>query len=309
VSGGWTKPPRLRAGDLVGIVAPSGAVDRDAVEQGAAELRALGLEVRIGASVGARHLFASGPPQDRLRDLHALWFDPAVKAVVGARGGAGASWLLDGFDADRAAAQPKVLLGYSDLTFLHAALNARGLVTFHGPMAATDFAPRKHDAPSLRAALFGEGTYASEEGDALPLRAGAGEGRLLGGCISILASAAGTPWALRPDPEGTILFLEDVDERPYRLDRALWQLRASGAFEGLRGVVFGDMKGCRPPAGSPFTLDEVLAAAFAGLDVPIALGLSSGHTVGANVTLPFGVRAHLACGDTARLTIEEEAVL
>jgi muramoyltetrapeptide carboxypeptidase len=308
MTGGWTRPPRLRAGDLVGIVAPSGAVDPADVEKGAAELRALGLQVRIAPSVGGRHLFTAGRPAERLRDLHALWFDPAVKAVIGARGGAGASWLLEGFDPDRVAAAPKVLLGYSDLTFLHSALNARGLVTFHGPMAATDFALRKHDAPSLRAALFGEGTYATEEGDVLPLRAGDGEGRLLGGCISILAAAAGTPWAFRPDPDGTILFLEDVDERPYRLDRALWQLRASGAFEGLRGVVFGDMKGCRPPAGSSFTLDEVLASAFAGLGVPIALGLSSGHTVGPNVTLPFGVRARLHCGDAARLTIEEGGV-
>ncbi|HET7746539.1 MAG TPA: LD-carboxypeptidase [Vicinamibacteria bacterium] len=304
----WSRPAALRPGDVVGVCSPAGAVEADALARGAAALRALGLGVRVAPHAASRHLFMAGTVDERLRDLEELWFDPEVRAVVAARGGAGASWLLDRLDLDRMAATPKVLLGYSDLTFLHAALNARGLVTFHGPMVATDFATGKVDEGSLRAALFGEAPYATEEDDLLSLRAGEGEGRLLGGCLTILAAAAGTPWAFRPDPSGTLLFLEDVDEKPYRIDRLLFQLRRSGAFEGVRGVVLGDMKGCRPRPGSPFSLDDVVREALAGLDVPVAVGLSTGHTVGRNLTLPFGVPARLTCGDSARLTIEETAV-
>lgn len=304
----WTKPAALRPGDVVGVCAPAGAVDPDALSRGVDALRRLGLGVRVAPHATARHLFTAGSADERRGDLEDLWADPEVRAVVAARGGAGAGWLLEGLDLDGMAARPKALLGYSDLTFLHAALNARGLVTFHGPMVATDFAPGRVEEASLRAALFGGAPYATEEDDILTLRAGEGEGRLLGGCLSILAAAAGTPWAFRPDPEGTILFLEDVDERPYRLDRLIFQLRASGAFEGVRGIVLGAMKGCRPGPGSPFTLDEVLLSAFEGLQVPVAVGLSSGHTVGPNVTLPLGVRASLLCGESARLTIEERAV-
>ncbi|HEV7499435.1 MAG TPA: LD-carboxypeptidase, partial [Vicinamibacteria bacterium] len=146
-------------------------------------------------------------------------------------------------------------------------------------------------------------------GDLLVLREGTAEGRLLGGCLSILAAAAGTPWALRPDPEGTILFLEDVDEKPYKVDRMLLQLRSSGAFEGVRAVVFGDMKGCNPPASAEFTLEDVIHESLAGLEIPVVLGLSSGHVTGPNVTLPLGVRARLRChDDEARFEVLEPSV-
>jgi len=176
-------------------------------------------------------------------------------------------------------------------------------------MVATDLSEGRYDEASLRAALFqGESRYATAPDDILPIRAGAGEGRLQGGTISILAAGAGTPYALRPDPEGSILFLEDVDERPYRIDRALMQLRASGAFAGVRGIVFGDMQDCNPNHGADHTLVDVLLDALAGLDVPIAIGLSSGHTRNPNVTLPFGVRARLTCAEEARFEILEAAV-
>lgn len=291
------------------MCAPAGAVDERQVREGVAVLESLGLRVRVGAAVARRHRFTAGTAEERLRDLASLWDDAQVAAVMCARGGAGASWLLDRLDFESMAAHPKVFLGYSDLTFVHAALNARGLVTFHGPMVATDFAGRRHDEKSLRAALFGEGApYVSGPGDLAPLRAGVGEGRLLGGCLSILASAAGTPWAFRPDPEGTILFLEDLDERPYRIDRMIFQLRAAGAFEGVRGVVFGEMKGCDAPQAVDYGLQDVLVDALSGLDVPVAFGLSSGHTRRPNVTLPFGVRARLSCDGTARLEVLEASV-
>jgi muramoyltetrapeptide carboxypeptidase len=200
-------------------------------------------------------------------------------------------------------------MGYSDITFLHSLLNAHGLVTFHGPMVAQELADGRYDEPSLRAALFGApAPYATAPDDILPLRPGTAEGTLQGGCISILAAAAGTPYALRPDPAGTILLLEDVNEKPYKIDRALKQLRDAGAFAGARGIVFGDMQDCNPSHGAGYTLADVILDSLSGLDDPVAMGMSTGHTRQPNVTLPLGVRARLACGDEARLEVLEASV-
>jgi muramoyltetrapeptide carboxypeptidase len=306
----WVRPPALRPGDRVGVVAPSGSVDLERLERGVSTLRGLGLDVVVGDAVRSRFRFTAGRIDERVRDLETFWADDSIKGIFCARGGAGAGPLVERLDGAAMAARPKVFMGYSDVTFLHCMLNAHGLVTFHGPMVATDLSDARYDKASLTATVFGEAPgYATSPDDMLPIRGGSAEGRLQGGCISILAAAAGTPWALRPEPEGTILFLEDLNEPPYRLDRTLHQLRASGAFAGARGVVFGDMQGCNPNHGSEYTLVDILLDALAGLDVPIAMGLSSGHTRNPNVTLPFGARARLACGDDARLEILEASVL
>ena len=305
----WTRPRALRPGDRIGVCAPAGAVDLERLDRGVASLRALGFEVVLGEAVRSRARFTAGRIEDRVQDLQALWADDSVAGIVCARGGAGAGWVARRLDGAAMAARPKVFMGYSDITFLHSLLNAHGLVTFHGPMVATDIAEGRYDEASLRAALLGEGKpYATGADEILPLRAGSAEGTLQGGCISILAAGAGTPYALPPDPAGAILFLEDVDEKPFRLDRALFQLRASGAFATARGIVFGDMQGCNPPHGADYTLVDVILDALDGLDVPIAIGLSSGHTRNPNVTLPFGVRARLTCGDEARLEVLEASV-
>jgi muramoyltetrapeptide carboxypeptidase len=164
-----------------------------------------------------------------------------------------------------------------------------------------------YDRASLWHALTGEGeAYASGPDDLVVLAQGKGEGVLRGGCLSLLAAAAGTGWALRGVDEPTLLFLEDVDEKPYRLDRMLRQLRASGALQGVTGVVFGDMKGCSPDFHEDYRLEDVLMEALEGFDVPVALGLSSGHTPHPNVTLPLGVRARLEClGEEASFTVLE----
>ena len=304
----WARPRPLRPGDRVGLIAPAGAVEPERLDAGIAVLRALGLEVVEGATVRGHWRYTAGPLEGRLRDLRAFWDDDAVAGIVCARGGAGAGWLAAALDGAALAARPKAFLGYSDVTYIHSLLNAHGLVTFHGPMVAKDFAEGCVDERSLRAALFGEGSYATGPGDVRPLREGQGEGRLQGGCLSILAAAAGTPLAMAPDPGGTILFLEDVKEPPFRLDRVLLQLRASGALEGVRGVVFGEMLDCRPPEGADYALEDVLLGALEGLDVPVAIGLSSGHVEKPNVTLPLGARARLTCaGGEARLEILEEA--
>jgi muramoyltetrapeptide carboxypeptidase len=306
----WARPRALRAGDLLGVCAPAGPVDPGRLQRGVARLEQMGFRVRVGEAVGERHLFTAGTVERRIADLHALFEDDEVAGILCARGGAGGGWLLPHLDTTLLREHFKPLVGYSDVTFLHLLFNRLERVTFHGPMVAKEFAQGTFDEGSWRAALEGGAErYATSDGDILALWDGEAEGRLLGGCLSILAAAAGTPWALNPDAGGTILFLEDVDEKPYRVDRMLLQLRLSGAFEGVRGVVFGDMKGCNPPASADFTLEDVIRESLSGLGIPIALGLSSGHVNGPNVTLPLGVRARLSChGDEARFEVLEASV-
>jgi len=305
----WARPRAVKRGDLVGVCAPASAVEPERLHAGASALRALGFEVRVTEGATARSGFTAGSAELRLRELHALFADPDVAAIVCARGGAGCGWLLPALDPALLRANHKPFVGYSDITLLHLYLGRLRLVSLHGPMVAHDLDTGAFHRASLLWALTGEGgPYATEEGELETLRAGAAEGRLRGGCLSLLAAAAGTPWALEPH-EDTILFVEDVDEKPYRIDRMLFQLRQSGALNGVRGIVFGDMQGCAPRMEHDFTLEDVIRQALSGLDVPIALGLSSGHTRSPNVTLPLGVRVRLSCGaDGARFEVLENAV-
>jgi muramoyltetrapeptide carboxypeptidase len=304
-----TKPRALRPGETIGLCAPSGPIEPDFVAEGVRELEGLGYRVLAADDLGRRTRFTAGSAERRVAEIHELFANPDVRAIVCARGGAGALSLLPLLDPGLIAANPKPFVGYSDVTALHLFLGRLGLVTIHGPMAGRTLLPGRYHQPSFLAALTGDGApFESEPDDLLTMREGECVGLLRGGCLSLLAAAAGTPWALRPDDEGSILFIEDVSERPFRIDRMLTQLRLAGAFDGVRGIVFGEMKGCGPAAGEDYTLEDVLQESLSGLDVPIAIGLSSGHTNGPNVSLPLGVRARLTCGAEGRLQVLESAV-
>lgn len=308
----WRKPRALRPGDRIGVCAPSGPVDGERLTRGADALRGLGFEVRLGEGILERRGFTAGGAERRLHELRGLFEDDSLAAVFCARGGAGVVQLMPGLDLSPLLASPKPLVGYSDVTFLHVALNNAGLVTVHGPMVARELAGGGFDRDSLLAALTGvPAPYATEPDDLLPLRDGIAEGRLLGGCLSILAAGLGTPWALvPPEDEDVVLLLEDVDEPPYRIDRMLRQLRGAGVFERVRGVVLGELPGCSPALDAGYVLEDVVLEALAGLDLAVALGLSSGHGPSPNVSLPLGVRARLACeGGRAELRVLESAVL
>lgn len=306
------KPRALRPGDLVAVAAPAGPVDAERLERGVAELASFGFAVRVAEGVLDRAGFTAGRAALRLHQLHALFEDDAVRAIACARGGAGTLHLLPGLDRALVRAHPKVVLGYSDVTALHLALDRFGLPSLHGPMVAWELAAGEpaYDRASLWHGLTGEGEpWASRPGALAARRDGEAEGVLRGGCLSLLAASVGTPWALATAGEPTILFVEDVDERPYRIDRMLRQLAVSGALDGVVGVVLGEMKGCAPGPDEGYSLEEVVLEAMAPLEVPVAAGLSSGHGSGPNVTLPLGVRASLSCrGGEARLAALERAV-
>jgi muramoyltetrapeptide carboxypeptidase len=283
-------------------------VDPDAVERGVVQLEGLGFDVVVPDTLLERRGFTAGPLERRLEELHGLFRDDAIAGIVCARGGAGAGRLLARLDPELIAAHPKLLVGYSDITFLHLFLARLGLVSLHGPMLARELADGGYDRKSFLHGLTGSGeAYSSPAGELRTLRRGRAEGRLRGGCLSILAAAVGTRWAPRSDPEGTLLFLEDVDEPAYRIDRMLLQLQESGALDGVRGVVFGQMRGCG--SGSDEGLAETLLEALDDRDVPVAFGCPSGHALGRNVTLPLGVGASLECTEAgARLRVLETAV-
>jgi muramoyltetrapeptide carboxypeptidase len=300
-----TTPLRaLRAGDRLGLCAPSGPVNPDRLATGVTTLEGLGFEVQWREEMLSRSRLSAGSVERRVGEIHDLFRDDAVAGIVCARGGVGAGWLLPLLDTALLRAHPKPFVGYSDATFLHLLLDQIGVPSFHGPMASVDLSDGSYDKASFLGALTGGERYRTS---LKPLRSGTAEGTLRGGCLSILASAVGTPFGLRRR-EDTLLFLEDVGEPPYQLDRMLFQLRASGALEGVRGIVFGEMKGCHPPEDAPFALRHVLLDALEGLEIPVAAGLPSGHTTGANVTLPLGVPARLRCGEEAWFEVLGEAV-
>jgi muramoyltetrapeptide carboxypeptidase len=291
------RPPPLRPRDVVRVIAPSGPVDPAALQRGIDVLRGeLGLEVRVRPDVGARRGYLAGDDARRLAEWREAAADPDARAIFCARGGYGAMRLLPDVDPSPLLRAPRWLVGFSDVTALHAVLNRAGLVTVHGPLVTTLGTATPEAKEHLRALLFdGPRKPRGVEGTGV-IRSGHASGRLLGGSLTLLAHLCGTPWAPRLD--GAILFFEDVDEKPYRLDRYLTQLRLSGALDGVRGVCVGQLTACDPGApdehgsGATVRAADVVRELVRALGVPALEGLPAGHER-ANFALPLGAIATL----------------
>jgi|HubBroStandDraft_6_1064221.scaffolds.fasta_scaffold19666_2 muramoyltetrapeptide carboxypeptidase len=303
---GLVRPAALEAGDTVGIIAPSSGFRRDEFEAGCAHLLRLGYKPFYLPSIFERELYFGGSSERRVEELHEMFRRPEVKAILCARGGYGCNYLLPHLDLDVIRANPKVFAGCSDVTTLLTYLcDAARLVTFHAPMVAGDFArPDGVDDASWRAAVSSPTSYSREfrSDEVQVLSAGKAEGILYGGCLSLLCASLGTPYELQT--AGTLLFIEDRAERPYRIDRMLMQLKLAGKFEGVRGIVFGEMIDCSEPGALDYTLQEIVMRILAGLKIPIVFGMKSGHVSSNALTLPFGVHAILSAGDAVTLTCE-----
>jgi muramoyltetrapeptide carboxypeptidase len=307
------KPPAVAPGAAIAIVAPASSAKPERTERGLAALYALGFVPTLGASALLREpLYFAGTPAQRLADFHAAFSDPEIGAVMALRGGYGSNYLLDGLDLVTIAAHPKPFFAYSDLTGLQLhLLDELGIPAFHGPMLAADFYLEDGvHLESFRAALAGE-PYAVGSAEGLralkPTVRKTVTGTLYGGCLSILVSLLGTPW--EPATENKLLFFEDVGVKPYQIDRMLWQLRTAGKLSGVCGIIFGEMVECVSAGAAPDLLDRAILNALDGLDLPIAIGLRSGHVSRQNVTLTFGVEAELTLGDEPTLTLLEPAVI
>ena len=293
------KPKGLKPGDTIGIVAPGSPMAPVRLEKGVEYLRNRGYRVVLGEHVRDKRGYLAGDDVDRAFDLEQMFRNPDVKAIFCARGGYGAQRLLDLIDYDEIAANPKIFVGYSDVTALQLALWAKvGLVTYSGPMPAVEMALgidpftetnfwRTVEEPGF------SGPFPQPDGASYRvLKPGRGRGPLVGGCLSLVVSLLGTPY--EPNFTGAILFLEDIGEEPYRLDRYLAQLRLAGVFDRVEGIVLGqfldvEVKDSDTPT---LSLDEVLHDYFDRVHVPVLAGFPYGH--GKNkVTVPLGVPAEL----------------
>lgn len=331
------KPAVIKQGDLVGLIAPSGVLDDAVTQRGVKNLESMGFKVKLGDNIRAVRGGYAGSVAQRISDLHSMFLDRDVKAIWAARGGSGCSALLPSVRYDLIRRNPKIFVGYSDITALHLAIYRHaGLVTFHGPVAPsspTDYAVTQMQAVLMnprpqteihmsveneRRALLPPPAQtptssASSEFKLRTFRHGIAEGRLIGGNLSVLSALIGTPYAA--EIENHLLFLEDVREPPYRIDRMLTQLQQSvgkrGASDGLKhaaGIMLGVFSRSRAPDGdASLTLDEVLDDHFGTLPIPAVYGYSFGH-IPHQFTIPIGIKARL---DTTSqtLTLLEPAVL
>ncbi|HEY3927613.1 MAG TPA: LD-carboxypeptidase [Candidatus Koribacter sp.] len=299
------RPPALVEGDTIGIVAPASNIDPNALAAACTNLKRMGYVPYYLDSIVDRDLYFAGSVQRRVAELEHMFAKPEVRAVLCARGGYGANYLLPHLDVNKFLANPKPFIGYSDNTCLLTWLADHGLVTFHGPMATKDFASQRGvDEAWWKLAL---GSAAALERSFAPtelevIATGEGEGILYGGCLSILVASLGTPYEIKTD--GTILFLEDMNEKPYQVDRMLMQLKFAGKFENVRGVIVGEMLDCVQPNGQDYSLQDVIGRVLGDLKIPIVYGFSSGHVRGMNRVLPLGVQASLHAGDSVRLRLE-----
>ena len=303
---------------MVGLIAPGGVVDDAIIQHCVKNLEGMGFTVKPGRNLRAAHGGYAGTVQQRLDDLHDMFRDREVGAIWTARGGSGALSLVPRIDYALARRRPKILIGFSDVTALHLGLlRHAGLVTFHGPVGWTQFSD--FSVAQMRAVLMeparrrvlpmAEENLANAE--KLPafrprvFRAGAAQGRLVGGNLSVLTAFAGTPHL--PSTKGAVIFLEEVGEPPYRIDRMLTQLHLAGITPAANGIAMGVFQRCEPADGAPsLTLQQTLEERMADLKVPAASGFSFGH-IPNQVTLPVGVMARMDA-EARTITLLEPAV-
>jgi muramoyltetrapeptide carboxypeptidase len=305
------KPPALRPGDRIAVVAPASSFSRDSFDAGLDELRRIGFEPVFEPSIFDQEGgYLAGSPAARASAIRRAWDDPSIAALVAVRGGYGSVQVLPLLDAAPADLPPKPFIGYSDITSILIWLTLqRGQVSFHGPMLDARFSrgtagydPDTFERCLRRAEPVGAITAPQLE----VLKPGEAGGLLIGGTLTQLAASLGTPYAFDP-PAGCVLFLEDVAERPYRIDRLLTQLRLAGVLGRASALVFGEMPRCDEPGGNP-AIRDVLRRLTKDFPGPVLFGLPSGHTAGPTLTLPFGVQATVQANRHPAIVIAESAV-
>lgn len=316
-----SKPKALKAGDTVGIIAPATAVtDPDDIQKAIQVLDYFGLKYEIGKSLLRNEGYKTRSIEDRLDDLHDFFDDGDINAVFCIRGGYGSAQLLDKIDYDIIKNNPKIFLGYSDITAIHLAISQKtGLVTFHGPVLLSSFTSLTLD--NFKKTLFNcepigilsNPKLLSGVRSMYPIRTinkGTTEGKLTGGNLSIICSLMGTPYEI--ETKNKILFIEDVGEEPYRIDRMLTQLNLAGKLKQAKGIIFGKCAGCDYSGLNSsriwdLSLGEVLDFQLLNLDIPVFYGFLFGHT-NEQFTIPYGLEAVMN-SETGELNILESAVI
>lgn len=301
------KPVHLSIGDTVGVIAPAGPVDEEKLNKAIPFLENLGLHVKLGAHVLKNNGFIAGTDEERLTDFHNMIADPFIKAVFCARGGYGTGRIAHRIDYDLIKENPKIIWGYSDITYLHTAIRQQtGLITFHGPMIASDVSSEQFDVRSARSfdQLFRPHPITYDE-TISPLRVisqGSAKGTLVGGNLSVLMSTMGTPYEI--DVKDSILFIEDIGEEPYQVDGLCNQLRQSGKLEEVAGIVIGDFRSrTLDQTVRSEAFDFIFAHYFSNVNIPVISGFQFGHCF-PNIGIPLGTEA-IVSSEPIRLRIEQ----
>lgn len=292
-------PPGLREGDRIGLISPASYANEDKIQKAISNLESLGLRVVEGKYLREENGFMAGSDSERVEDIHTMFRREDINGIWCVRGGYGTTRILDMLDYDLIRTHPKVFVGYSDITALHQAIFTQaGLVTFHGPVASSVFSD--YSMESIRKALFASDYLYDTLPIAIPgekeesfkvLQPGKATGRLLGGNLSLLSALCGTRYM--PDLAGKIVFIEDVGEASYRIDRMLVQLIQAANLKNAAGIIFGNFTNCGPETGSSDqTVSQVIYDHFGSLDIPVVTGYSIGH-IDNQVTLAVGMMAEL----------------
>jgi len=304
------KPRALKSGDRVAVVAPASPFDREGFDRGIGEIGRLGFEPVFDPRIFDRQRYVAGPAAERAAEIRTAWRDPSIAAVFGARGGYGSAQILPFLDRREAQAARKAFVGYSDLTSLLAFLaTACDLVSFHGPTVAGRLGAGEagYDRATLLGALMSTEPLGELAAPGVEVvRRGEAGGLLLGGTLTQLVASLGTPYAFDP-PRGFVLFVDEVGERPYRIDRMWVQLAFSGVLSRASAVIFGELPRCDEPAGDP-AARAVVADLVRDFRGPVLFGFPSGHTAGPAMTLPFGVRVRVVARERPAVVVEEAAV-
>lgn len=280
-------PPPLKPGDLIGVAAPAGPFSLDRFEAGLARLEKMGFQTRCPDQIFDKNGFLAGKDEHRLHTLETLLFDPDIKAVICARGGYGAMRILEDVNYEKLKESPKFFIGFSDLTALHLAFhNTIGLVSIHGPVVTSLAEADEETASHLFKLVCGQNPFPIHPANTVALRPGRARGRLLGGNMTLFVHLLATQWM--PALDGAVLFLEDVSESPYRVDRMLMTLKLSGVLGRVKGVILGDFNDCGPDN----EISAILADGFSDFSGPVLSGFPIGHKT-KNLALPYGLEVEM----------------
>lgn len=302
------KPKKLSKGDVIGVISPgSSPTDPESIEKGVTYLEKMGYRVEIGENVGKVHGYLAGSDEDRLDDIHSMFANKDVKAIFSLRGGYGSGRLLDRLNFGLIKKNPKIFVGYSDITALQLAIyNKTGLVTFAGPMVATDFSSEINAFAEenfwnilTNAKKIGK-LHNPKDQNFYSLTKGRGEGKILGGNLALISSVMGT--AYMPNLKNSILLLEDIGELPYRVDRLLNQLKIAKVFDQVNGIILGRFVDCyeKDRTADTIMLNEVIEHYFSDIKKPVLYNFSHGH-IKENITIPFGINCKI---NTSRCFVE-----
>lgn len=305
------KPERLKTGDTIGIISPASPIFKEKLDEGINYLKNLGFNIKLGRHVFGERGYLSGTDEERVSDLHELFRDKSVKAVFCSRGGYGSIRILKYVDFELIKNNPKIFVGFSDLTALEISMLAKNsLVTFYGPTIAPDFND-EIDYPGfdllLKTISLEKNSFRVNLSDYNIVKKGKSTGILIGGCLSVFSSLLGSEYI--PDLEDAIIFLEDTNEEPYRIDRYLSQLRLCGIFNKACGLIFGKFTRCeskeRDYKGQ--TVNDIINDETSNLDIPVIKNLSFGHING-KITIPVGIKATINT-DELYLSFDENGVI